>query len=59
MKDEVSTETVIFDMICHVAFDKYPPTRAEREKARCFILKYEEQTRKILETLLDKYAELR
>ena len=48
-----------FDLICHIAFDKKPLTRAERVnnvKKRDYLNKYEGVARKVLEGLLDKYA---
>ena len=48
-----------FDLICHIAFDKKPLTRAERAnnvKKRDYLNKYEGVARKVLEGLLDKYA---
>ena len=48
-----------FDLICHIAFDKKPLTRAERAnnvKKRDYLNKYEGIARKVLEGLLDKYA---
>ena len=50
----------IFDIICHVAYDKKPLTRKERAnnvKKRDYFAKYEEKARKVLEALLDKYAD--
>ena len=49
-----------FDLICHVAFDQPPLTRKERAnnvKKRNYFTKYGEQARKVLEALLDKYAD--
>lgn len=46
-------------MICHIAFDKKPLTRAERAnnvKKRDYLNKYEGIARQVLEGLLDKYA---
>ena len=51
----------VFDIICHVAYDKKPLTRRERAnnvKKRNYFDKYEGKAREILEALLDKYAEL-
>jgi len=48
-----------FDLICHIAFDKKPLTRAERVnnvKKRDYLNKYEGVAREVLEGLLDKYA---
>ncbi len=50
----------IFDIICHVAFDKKPLTRRERAnnvKKRDYLCKYEGVARQVLEALLDKYAD--
>jgi type I restriction enzyme R subunit len=49
-----------FDLVCHVAFDQPPLTRRERAenvRKRNYFTKYEEQARKVLEALLDKYAD--
>lgn len=49
-----------FDLICHVAYDQPPLTRKERAnnvKKRNYFIKYGEQARKVLEGLLDKYAD--
>ena len=51
----------LFDIICHVAYDKKPMTRRERAnnvKKRNYFGKYEGKAREVLEALLDKYAEL-
>jgi type I restriction enzyme R subunit len=59
-KVAVDKEMDIFDLICHTAFDQPPLTRAERVrnvKKRDYFSKYGEQARKVLETLLDKYAD--
>jgi type I restriction enzyme R subunit len=56
----VNREVDLFDLICHVAFDQPPLTRKERAnnvKKRNYFTKYGEQARKVLETLLDKYAD--
>jgi type I restriction enzyme R subunit len=49
-----------FDLVCHVAFDQPPLTRRERAdnvKKRSVFAKYGEQTRAVLNALLDKYAD--
>lgn len=49
----------IFDIICHVAFDRKPMTRRERAnnvKKRDYLSKYSGQAREVLESLLEKYA---
>ena len=58
--DSVNRECDLFDIICHVAFDQQPLTRKERAsnvRKRNYFGKYGEQSRKVLETLLDKYAD--
>ncbi len=50
----------LFDLICHIAYDQPPLTRKERAmnvKKRNYFTKYGEQSRKVLEALLDKYAD--
>ncbi|WP_107316118.1 EcoAI/FtnUII family type I restriction enzme subunit R [Achromobacter xylosoxidans] len=49
-----------FDLVCHVAWDQPPLTRKERAeqvKKRHYFAKYGEQAQKVLEALLDKYAD--
>lgn len=58
--EAVDKEMDLFDLICHVAFDQPPLTRKERAnnvKKRNYFTKYGEQTKKVLEALLDKYAD--
>jgi type I restriction enzyme R subunit len=60
LADEVGKGFDAFDLICHVAFDQPPLTRRERAdqvKKRNYFVKYGEQARKVLETLLEKYAD--
>ena len=60
LRETINKEMDIFDMICHTAFDQPPLTRAERAnnvKKRDYFTKYGEQARKVLEALLDKYAD--
>ena len=60
LRDAVNRKVDLFDLICHVAFDQPPLTRKERAnnvKKRNYFTKYGEQARKVLETLLDKYAD--
>ena len=50
----------LFDLICHVAYDQPPLTRAERAnnvKKRNYFTKYGVQAKKVMEALLDKYAD--
>ena len=60
LREEVGKDDMDdFDLICHIAFDKIPLTRAERAnnvKIRDYLNKYEGVARKVLEGLLDKYA---
>ena len=60
LADEIGKDFDAFDLICHVAFDQPPLTRRERAenvKKRNYFAKYGEQARKVLETLLEKYAD--
>jgi type I restriction enzyme R subunit len=60
LKEAIGKEMDIFDMICHTAFDQPPLTRAERVrqvKKRDVFTKYGEQARRVLQALLDKYAD--
>lgn len=58
--DAVDKQVDLFDLICHVAYDQPPLTRKERAnnvKKRNYFAKYGDQARKVLEALLDKYAD--
>ena len=58
--EAVDKQVDLFDLICHVAYDKPPLTRKERAnnvKKRNYFAKYGEQAKKVLEALLDKYAD--
>jgi type I restriction enzyme R subunit len=58
--EAVDKQVDLFDLICHVAYDQPPLTRKERANnvmKRNYFTKYGEQARKVLETLLDKYAD--
>ena len=60
LKEMIDKEMDIFDMICHTAFDQPPLSRAERAnnvKKRDYFTRYGEKARKVLEALLDKYAD--
>ncbi len=60
LKEEVGKNFDEFDLVCHVAFDQKPLTRKERAnnvKKRNYFTKYGEKARKIIEALLDKYAD--
>jgi type I restriction enzyme, R subunit len=58
--EAVDKQLDLFDLICHVAYDKPPLTRKERAenvKKRHYFAKYGEQAQKVLTVLLDKYAD--
>jgi type I restriction enzyme, R subunit len=58
--EAVDKQVDLFDLICHLAYDQPPMTRKERAnnvKKRNYFTKYGEQARKVLEALLDKYAD--
>jgi len=58
--DAVNKQVDLFDLICHVAYDQPPLTRQERAnnvKKRNYFTKYGDQAKKVLEALLDKYAD--
>ncbi|HLO51879.1 MAG TPA: type I restriction-modification enzyme R subunit C-terminal domain-containing protein, partial [Kamptonema sp.] len=60
LADEIGKDCDPFDLVCHVAWDMPPLTRrerAERVKKRNYFAKYGEQARRVLEALLDKYAD--
>lgn len=60
LENSVDKQLDLFDLICHVAYDQPPLTRKERAnnvKKRNYFTKYGEQTRQVLEALLDKYAD--
>jgi type I restriction enzyme, R subunit len=50
----------LFDLICHVAYDQPPLSRKERAanvKKRNYFAKYGADARKVLDALLEKYAD--
>lgn len=60
LAEEVGKDFDPFDLVCHIAFDQPPLTRKERAnqvKKRNYFAKYGGQARKVLEALLDKYAD--
>jgi type I restriction enzyme R subunit len=60
LSDEIGQDCDPFDLLCHVAWDMPPLTRRERSdrvKKRNYFAKYGEQARRVLEALLDKYAD--
>ena len=60
LAEQVGKDYDAFDLVCHVAFDQKPLTRRERVsrvKKRNVFGKYGDAARKVLEQLLDKYAD--
>jgi type I restriction enzyme R subunit len=60
LMEAVEKDLDLFDLICHIAYDKPPLTRKERAnnvKKRNYFTKYGEQSQKVLTALLDKYAD--
>jgi type I restriction enzyme R subunit len=60
LAEEIGRDCDPFDLVCHVAWGMPPLTRKERAeqvKKRNYFTKYGEQTRHVLEALLDKYAD--
>ncbi len=60
LADEVGKDLSAFDLVCHVAFDQPPLTRKERAtnvRKRNYFTKYGDQARKVLDALLDKFAD--
>ncbi|GIL19948.1 MAG: DUF2075 domain-containing protein [Candidatus Jettenia sp.] len=57
---EVKKDLDVFDLICHIALDMPALTRRERAeniKKRNYFSKYGEKARKVIDALLDKYAD--
>ncbi|MFH1914418.1 MAG: DEAD/DEAH box helicase family protein [Pseudomonadota bacterium] len=60
LADEIGRDYGPFDLLCHVAWGMPPLTRRERAeqvKKRDYFTKYGDQARRVLEALLDKYAD--
>ncbi len=60
LAEEVGRNCDPFDLVCHIAWDMPPLTRrerAEKVKKRNYFSKYGDQARRVLEALLDKYAD--
>jgi type I restriction enzyme R subunit len=60
LAEQVGNDYDAFDLICHIAYDQPPLTRRERAegvKKRNVFGEYGEQTRAVLEALLEKYAD--
>lgn len=61
LEDDISKDLDPFDLICHIVFDQPPLTRKERAdnvKKRNYFTKYSAQAQKVLNSLLDKYADV-
>ncbi|HPS73078.1 MAG TPA: DEAD/DEAH box helicase family protein [Bacteroidales bacterium] len=60
LDEAVGRDLDLFDLICHIAYDQPPLTRKERANnviKRNYFAQYGEKARRVLEALLDKYAE--
>jgi len=60
LEDDVNKELDPFDLICHIAFDQPPLTRQERAnnvKKRNYFTQYSDVAQKVLNALLDGYAD--
>ena len=60
LEDEVGDAFDPFDLVCHVAYDQKPLTRRERAenvRKRNYFTEYGDLARKVLDSLLDKYAD--
>ncbi|NLX25190.1 MAG: restriction endonuclease, partial [Lentisphaerae bacterium] len=60
LNEEIGSDFDPFDLICHVAYEQKPLTRRERAeqvKKRDYFTKYGELARKVIDALLDKYAD--
>jgi type I restriction enzyme R subunit len=60
LEDRAGADLDVFDLVCHVAFDQPPLTRAERVnnvRKKDVFTKYGDDARAVLDALLDKYAD--
>lgn len=60
VKQKTGKDLSVFDLICHVTFDTSPLSRkerAEKVKKRNYFGKYSEKARKVLNALIDKFAD--
>ncbi|MFA6810216.1 MAG: DEAD/DEAH box helicase family protein [Desulfoplanes sp.] len=60
LADEIGRDYGPFDLLCHIAWGMPPLTRQERVnqvKKRNYFTKYGKQAQRVLEALLDKYAD--
>ena len=59
LREEIGNQDIDdFDLICHIAFDKKPLTKAERAnnvKKRGYMYKYSDMAQSVLERLLERY----
>jgi type I restriction enzyme R subunit len=61
LREDVKKDLDVFDLICHVAWDKPALTRRERANGvtkRDYFNQYSEPAQKVLRALLDKYADV-
>ena len=60
LREKAGKELDAFDLICHVVYDQPPLTRRERAdnvKKRDVFTRYGDQARRVLDALLEKYAD--
>lgn len=60
LAEEIGRDCDPFDLVCHVAWDKPPLTRRERAqqvKKRNYFTRYGDQAQRVINALLDKYAD--
>jgi type I restriction enzyme R subunit len=60
LNEEIGSAFDPFDLICHVAYEQKPLTRKERAeqvKKRDYFTRYGDLARKVIDALLDKYAD--
>jgi type I restriction enzyme, R subunit len=60
LAEEIGRDCDPFDLVCHVAWDRPPLTRKERAlqvKNRHYFARYGEQAGRVIDALLDKYAD--
>lgn len=60
LAEEIGRDCDPFDLVCHVAWDMPPLTRKERAeqvRKRDYFTQYGDQAKRVLEALLDKYAD--
>lgn len=61
VSQQLGDELDPFDLICHIVFDQPPLSRRERAanvRKRNYFGQYQGEAKQVLETLLDKYADL-